>query len=59
MEPDQIADALWSEYHRVDDWCIRGGDDPHSAKVAIRCCAARLGVYPQFIAKDKGDAGRV
>ncbi len=54
MTADQIAEALWIEYLRVDEWCGRlSGNDAHSAKCAIRCVASRLGVYPEFVAKDK------
>lgn len=52
MTPEQIANCLWQEYQRVDQWCNKGDDDPHSAKVAIRCCATRLGVYSEFVALD-------
>lgn len=55
VTPDQVADALWAEYQRVDEWCRFEKDDPHSARVAIRCCATRLGVYSAFCAKDDTD----
>lgn len=53
-DPGQVANALWAEYVRVDDWCTRQADDQHSAWCAIRCCATRLGVYPEFVANEKG-----
>lgn len=54
-----IAKALWSEYLRVDEWPLQTEEGAHGAKCAIRCCATRLGVYPEFVAKDKDDAGTV
>ena len=52
MDKATIAAGLWAEYLRVDEWCTRSEDDPHSAKVAIRCVATRLGVYPEFVGLD-------
>ena len=55
MTPDQIADALWAEYRRVDDWPLQTEEGAHGAKCAIRCCATRMGVYPEFVARDAPD----
>lgn len=52
MTKAEIAQCLWAEYLRVDEWCRFDTDDPHSAKCAIRCVATRLGVYPEFVALD-------
>lgn len=48
----KTARGLWQEYLRVDEWA-HTDDEKHSAKVAIRCCATRLGVYSEFVALDK------
>ena len=43
-----ITAGLALEYVRVPEWCTGLCSDQHSAMVAIRCVATRLGVYGQL-----------
>jgi len=43
-----ITAGLALEYVRVPEWCTGLGSDQHSAMVAIRCVATRIGVYGQL-----------
>ena len=47
-EAARITEGLALEYVRVPEWCTGSGSDQHSAMVAIRCVATRLGVYGQL-----------
>lgn len=53
-----LAEKLYQEYIKVDDWYIQPEDGSHASKFAIRRIAVRLGVYSEFCEffKDKSDA---
>lgn len=52
MKNKEIAEKLWQEYLRVEDWA-KTSDEIHIAKSAIRCCATRLGCYVEFCECDE------
>lgn len=45
---NDTALRLAIEYLRVDQWCTHGVESKDAAHTAIRCCATRLHVYPEF-----------
>ncbi len=50
-----IAQSLWQEYLRVDEWPATNDDMRHGARCAIRCVATKLGVYAEFCSLDTSE----
>lgn len=47
-EKNRIASVLAKEYLEVTQWPLQTTEGIHGARLAIRCCAASLGVYSHF-----------